>query len=299
MKTLIITEPIPSAVYAEAVRAAAPELPFVEYTRDIRDEELADVEAVLGWQFPAGVVQRLPKLRWVCSVAAGVEKLLVPELPSHVPVSRIVDTAQAEGIAQFVVLMALRHARGLEAYEALQRERAWKRQPVGALSSRVAVLGMGTMGAAVARLLGAVGFTVTGWSRSQGGELAALLAVSDIVVCALPLTTETDDLFDAKTFASMKKGSYLINIARGAHVVEPDLIAAVQSGHIAGATLDVQRHEPLPADDPLWSVPGITITPHIAAQASIELTAQQFAEGLALLKRGEPAPRQIDRARGY
>ena len=126
-----------------------------------------------------------------------------------------------------------------------------------------------------------------------------LLSNSDIVVCALPLTLETDAILDARAFATMPQGSYLINIARGAHVVEPDLMAAVLSGHLAGAALDVQRNEPIAADDPLWSVPGITITPHIAAQSSPQTIAAQFVAGLRCVQRGEAPPQQVDRARGY
>jgi glyoxylate/hydroxypyruvate reductase len=299
MKTLLLTDPMPAGYFTSAIHAIAPDVELIEYRRDITNAELADVEVVLGWRFPAGVAGRLPKLRWVCAVAAGVEKLLVPDLAPAAPVSRIVDTEQAEGIAQFVVLMALRHARGLAGYEALQRERAWKRQPVAAVRSRVAVLGMGTMGGAVARLLGVVGFEVQGWSRRSGVALDAVLAAADIVVCALPLTPQTDGLLDARAFALMPKGSYLINIARGAHVVEPDLIAAVTRGHLAGAALDVQRHEPMPADDPLWAVPGITITPHIAAQSSPQTIAAQFVAGLRCVERGEAPPQTVDRARGY
>jgi phosphoglycerate dehydrogenase-like enzyme len=223
----------------------------------------------------------------------------VPDLALQVPVSRIVDAEQAEGIAQFVVMMALRHARGLTGYEAQQRERAWRRQPVAAVRSRVAVLGVGTMGGAVARLLGDVGFEVQGWSRRSAVPLEVVLAGADIVVCALPLTAQTDSLLDARAFALMPKGSYLINIARGAHVVEPDLVAAVTRGHLAGAALDVQRNEPMPADDPLWAVPGITITPHIAAQSSPQTIAAQFVAGLRCLQRGEAPPQVVDRTRGY
>jgi phosphoglycerate dehydrogenase-like enzyme len=299
MKTLLLTDPMPTGYFSDAIHAIAPDIELVEYRRDIGDAELAGIEVVLGWRFPAGVAGRMPNLKWVCAVAAGVEKLLVPDLPLSVPVSRIVDTEQAEGIAQFVVLMALRHARGLIGYEAQQRERAWRRQPVAAVRSRVAVLGMGAMGGAVARLLGVVGFEVQGWSRSEGGPLAALLAASDIVVCALPLTAQTDGLLDAGAFAQMQPGSYLINIARGAHVVEADLIAAVQRGHLAGAALDVQRREPMASDDPLWDVPGITITPHIAAQSSPQTIAAQFVAGLRCMQRGEALPQRVDRARGY
>ena len=299
MKTLILTDPLPAAGFTKAVQSIAPDIEVVEYRRDIADAELADIEVVLGWRFPANVAGRLPKLKWVCSVAAGVEKLLVPDLAPHIPLSRIVDTEQAEGIAQFVVLMALRHARGLEAYETQQAEREWRRQPVAAVRSRVAVLGIGTMGGAVARLLGAVGFAVTGWSRSTGASLDALLATSGIVVCALPLTPETEGILGARAFATVPRGSYLINIARGAHVAEPDLIAAVRDGQLAGAALDVQCHEPMPADDPLWAVPGITITPHIAAQSSLETIAAQFVAGLRCIERGQAPPHTVDRARGY
>ena len=235
MKTLLLTHPLPAKVFADAVHGIEPKLPLLEYRPGLADTELADVEAVLGWRFPDGVAARLPRLRWVCSVGAGVDKLLVPELPPPVRVSRIVDAEQADGIAQFVVLMALRHARKLPVYEAQQRTRQWTRQPIGALRCHVGVLGTGAMGSAVARMLQAVGFQVTGYSRHSGQSLPAVLGGSDIVVCALPLTPQTQGLLDAKTLALMPRGSYLINIARGAHVVEPDLIDAVRSGHLAGA----------------------------------------------------------------
>jgi len=299
MKTLLLTHPLPAKVFADAVHAIEPKLPLLEYRPGLADAELADVETVLGWRFPAGVAARLPQLRWVCSVGAGVDKLLVPELPASVRVSRIIDAEQADGIAQFVVLMALRHARNLSVYEAQQRTRQWTRQPIGALRSHVGVLGMGAMGSAVARMLQAVGFQVTGYSRHSGQSLQAVLGGSDIVVCALPLTPQTQGLLDAHALAQMPRGSYLINIARGAHVVEADLIAAVRSGHLAGAALDVQNHEPLPADDPLWDVPGLTITPHIAAQSSPHTIALQFVQGWRCLQRGEAPHNLVDRARGY
>jgi phosphoglycerate dehydrogenase-like enzyme len=299
MKILLLTAPMPAAPFAAAIRALAPEHELVEYSRSLDAAALAGVEVVLGWQMPHGLASRLPKLRWICAVAAGVEKLLTEDLAPHVPVSRIVDAEQADGIAQFVVLMALRHARALPMYEAQQREHRWDRRPVAAVRSRVTVLGTGAMGSVVLRLLAAVGFDARGWSRGSVEPLEAVLGQSDIVVCALPLTAQTQGILDAAAFAAMPRGSYLVNIARGGHVVEPDLIAAVRSGHLAGAALDVQRNEPMAADDPLWDVPGITVTPHIAAQPSIATIAAQFVEGLRCLERGQPPPQAIDRARGY
>ena len=299
MKVLLSITPHPSAAFAAAVSAFAPEIEVLAYSPDLSDAQLAGVEVVLAWNLAPGVAARMPKLRWVCSVAAGVEKLLVPDLAPGVPVSRMVDPEQGQGIAQFVVTMALRHARELPLYEAQQRRREWRRHPVAALRSTVAVLGMGAMGSEVARLLEAVGFNVRGWSRSRGGPLEALLPEAQIVVCALPLTPATEGLLDARSFALMPRGAYLINIARGGHVVEPDLIAAVRSGHLAGAALDVQCNEPMPADDPLWGVDGITITPHIAAQSAMETIARQFVAGYRCLQRGEALPNLVDRARGY
>jgi phosphoglycerate dehydrogenase-like enzyme len=299
MKVLLLTHPMPAAPFAAAIHALAPQHELVEYRRDLDDAALADVEVVLGWQMPRGLAGRMPGLRWVCAVAAGVDKLLADDLADHVPVSRIVDAEQADGIAQFVVLMALRHARALPMYEAQQRAHAWQRSPVAAVRSRVAVLGTGAMGGVVLRLLGAVGFETRGWSRRSAQPLEAVLGSSDIVVCALPLTPHTEGMLDARAFAAMPRGSYLVNVARGGHVVEADLIAAVRSGHLAGAALDVQRREPMAADDPLWDVAGITITPHIAAQPSVPTIAAQFVEGLRRLERGAAPPQAIDRTRGY
>jgi len=299
MKILLLTHPMPSGPFATAIAAVAPGHELIEYRPDIDLAALADVDVVLGWQMPLGLAARMPKLRWVCAAAAGVDKLLVDDLPRTVPVSRIVDVEQADGIAQFVVLMALRHARALPMYEAQQREHRWRRSPVAAVRSRVAVLGTGAMGSVVLKLLAAVGFDARGWSRGSAEPLEAVLAASDIVVCALPLTAQTQGILDAHAFAAMPRGAYLVNVARGGHVVEPDLIAAVRSGHLAGAALDVQRNEPMAHDDPLWDVPGITITPHIAAQPSTATIAGQFAEGLARLQRGALPAQTIDRERGY
>jgi phosphoglycerate dehydrogenase-like enzyme len=299
MKVLLVTQPMPAAVFIAAIRARAPELELVEYRSTLSDGELADVDVVLGWQMPPGLPVRLPRVGWVCSVAAGVEKLLAPDLAPHVRVSRIVDREQAAGIAQFVVAMALRHARDLERYERQQRARDWSRQPVPMARHSVGVLGTGAMGSEIAAWLERCGLLVRGWNRRSGERFEAVLGASEIVVCALPLTAETEGILDARAFALMPRGAYVINVARGAHIVEPDLIAAVRSGHLSGAALDVQRKEPLPADDPLWSVPGVTITPHIAAQPSTETIADQFVASVRALERSEALPNEIDRRRGY
>ena len=295
---LLLADPSMAAPLVAAIAAQAPELQLLPFSRQLDDVALARTEVVLGWRFPAGLAGRLPALRWVCSMAAGVEKLLVPDLAPGVAVSRVVDPDQALGIAQYVAMMALRHARELPLYEAQQASRQWRRQPMAAARSRVAVLGWGEVGREIGRVLGALGFAVTPWQR-HSGPLAALLAASDIVVNALPLTSTTEGLLDAAAFAAMPRGGYLINIARGGHVVEADLIAAVLSGQLAGAALDVQATEPMTDSDPLWAVPGVSITPHIAAQSSPATVAAQFVAGLSCLQQGAALPNPVDRSLGY
>jgi phosphoglycerate dehydrogenase-like enzyme len=160
------------------------------------------------------------------------------------------------------------------------------------------VLGWGEVGRECGRVLQALGFDVHGWQR-HSGPLPAALVDAGFVINALPLTAQTAGLLDAAAFAAMPRGAYLVNIARGGHVVEADLIAAVRSGHLAGAALDVQAVEPMTDDDPLWTVPGITITPHIAAQSSPHTVAGQFLDGLRCLSDGLPLPNPVDRQRGY
>ena len=287
-----------AAPLVNALAAQAPDLQLLPYSRSLDETTLASIEVVLGWRFGPGTAGRLTNLRWVFAMAAGVDKLLVPDLAPQVVVSRMVDPGQALGIAQYAAAMVLRHVRGQPRYDAQQITRQWTRHPMGAVHSRVLVLGWGAIGREIGRVLQAVGFAVAPWQRSSG-PLHAALASADIVINALPLTAETEGVLNAAAFAAMPRGSYLVNIARGQHVVEPDLIAAVQAGQLAGATLDVQATEPMTADDPLWAVPGITITPHIAGQSSPHTVAAQFIAGLQALRQGAPLPNVVDRSRGY
>ncbi|MFP5406062.1 MAG: NAD(P)-dependent oxidoreductase, partial [Gammaproteobacteria bacterium] len=257
MAVLLLRQPTPSAALAAEIQAIDPSIVCVER----RDEaDLADIDAVLGWQMREGLAAMLPNLRLVCASAAGVEKMMPKDLPAIVPVTRIVDPRVNVGIAQYVALMALRHARELPRYERQAREQRWERSPIDAAQHRVGILGMGETGTTIAHALLALGFAVHGWSTRErpdlpfptrgGDELDAFLASSDILVDALPLTPATVGLLDAGLLARLPAGAYLINVARGAHVVEPDLIDAVRGGRLAGAALDVQRTEPLPPDDP-------------------------------------------------
>lgn len=306
MAVLLLTKPTPPEAVANKIREIAPDIRCIVRREDA---DPADIDAILGWRIRPGYAATLPNLKLVCANAAGVEKLMTPDLPAHVPVTRIVDPLVNLGIAQHVATMALWHARDFGRYVRQQGERAWTRFPVAVATQRVGILGMGAVGAAIAQTLAGLGFAPRGWStRKRSGlpfpcfgadELDAFLAESEILVCALPLTPATEGIVNAALLAKLPRGAYFINVARGEHVVEHDLIAAVRSGHLAGAALDVQRNEPMPGDDPLWSVPGISITPHIAGQTRLETVAAQFVEAYRAMQRGDPIPRKVDRERGY
>jgi len=308
MAILVLTSPLPSQPFVDALRAQAPDVPV--WTE--ADAPPADrVEALLAWRLKPGTVTRYPRLRVLCSVGAGAEKLLVEDVPQHVPVTRVVDPLQAQEIAQYVLACTLRFTRELPLYEQQQAHAEWRRHPVRPASRcRVGVLGLGAVGQAVARAFAPLGYEMAGWSRrarelpgvrAYGGPegLPQVLGRSDILVCALPLTSDTRGLLDGATLRQLPRGAYLVNVGRGEHLVEADLRALLDEGHLAGAALDVFEREPPKPDDWVWSHPRVLATPHIAAQASVETVAQQCLESLQRARDGLSQPRAIDRRAGY
>lgn len=272
----------------------------------------ADVVAMAAWFAPVGLPARLPRLRLMASIGAGVEHVLRDaSLPAGLPVTRIVDAEQARGMAEYVLWAALHFHRGLDQALHQQASGIWRMPPQRpAAQTRVGVMGLGAMGAEVARVLAAHGFAVSGWSRSPrllpgvacfhgAGQMSAFLSDLDIVVCLLPLTEETRGLCNAAWFAQLKPGAAFVNAGRGEHVVLPDLLDALERGQVRGAVLDVFEHEPLPADHPLWHTPRLLVTPHMASSASPDTIAQQIVADTARVLAGEAPLNAIDRQRGY
>jgi len=267
--------------------------------------------AVLWAPTPA-LLDQLGHVKAIFPMGAGVDGLLKfgDALPP-VPIVRLGDAGMAEQMADYVAYATLRYFRRFDDYEQQARQGIWNPLAVPAKAEfTVGVLGLGKLGMPVLRTLRQLGFPVRGWSRSPkdlpGVECFAGMASLDdflagtrVLVCMLPLTPETTNLLDRARLSRLPKGGYVINVARGAQVAEPDLLALIRVGHIAGATLDVFRNEPLPAPHPFWSEPRITITPHISALTLRDEAVRQIAAKIGQFERGEAVDDIVDRARGY
>ncbi len=272
----------------------------------------ATIDYAMVWKQPKGILAGLPNLKAIFSLGAGVEHVLLDDsLPSHLPLVRMVDPTLVTGMVEFVVMRVLHYHRHMPDYERFQRERLW--HPLGqtiASDRRVGILGLGELGAASARALAGLGFDVLGWSRTEkqlpgvrafhGADgLDAMLAQTEILVCLLPLTDDTRGILNRHTLSRLPRGAYLINAARGGHLVEDDLTPLLDSGQLAGATLDVFRVEPLPAEHPFWTHPAITILPHAAALTHPKTASRIIAANIARHRAGNGLQNVVDRGRGY
>ncbi|MDX1711423.1 MAG: glyoxylate/hydroxypyruvate reductase A [Rhodovibrionaceae bacterium] len=295
--------------WREAIHALDPDIEFRAYP-DIGEPD--DIEAALIWKPPEGLLKSFANLKAIFSLGAGVDHLLGdPELPEDVPVVRMVDPALTAGMTEWVTLMVLRHHRELPRYERQERERLWQEHmPKPPWRRRVGILGLGELGADAARALAQLRLDVMGWSRSPkdiegiacyhgDSGLDDMLAISEILVCLLPLTPQTEGILNARLFAKLPKGAYVVNVGRGRHLVDDDLLQALDSGHLSGAALDVFRKEPLPADHPFWTHPGVFVSPHIASLTMPETAARQVVDNMHRLRRGEPLTNVVDLSRGY
>lgn len=266
---------------------------------------------VVGRPLP-GVIGAVPGLELVLSLNAGIEHLLASgEVPDHLPIVRLVDDGLADGMSDWVLGHALAWHRNFALYKDLQAKGEWKPQAEKLARERiVTVLGAGALGSQAAGHFVRFGFQTRVWSRSgrdvEGAQsfagrdqLLAAVSGADILVNLLPLTAETANVVDASVLNALAPGAFLINGARGGHVVDADLIAALDSGQLSGAALDVFRTEPLPADDPLWHHPKVLLSPHVAAPTHAHTAVAEMAENIRRFERGERLPHLVDRTLGY
>lgn len=263
------------------------------------------------WAPPQQFIDEQPALRALFNIGAGVDALLKLRLPPSVRVVRLDDAGMAVQMAEYVCHALIRHFREFDQYEAAMQAGQWSyRKPRLRQDFPVGVMGLGVLGERVARAVAQFDFPVLGWSRSPKQIEAVrcfnglqgfneFLAATRVLVNLLPLTPETQGIMNRDTLARLLPGAYVINVARGAHLVEEDLLALIDAGHVAGATLDVFRTEPLPAGHPFWGHPKITLTPHTSARTLRDESIAQIAGKIAALARGEAVAGVVDAGRGY
>jgi glyoxylate/hydroxypyruvate reductase A len=308
---LLSPEPLIDLFLGPLVESAPPNLRIVVHGRD--SYAVPSIDYFLSFRPPKGFVASLPNLKVVFSMGAGVDAFLAdPDFPRHLPLVRLVDPTLSRDMTEYAVLQILLQHRQQRFYDAAQRESAW-RQSIPARrteSTRIGIMGLGEIGIFMGTRLRDLGFAVSGWSSSRkhidgiesfagSRELREFLARSDFLVCVLPLTPDTRGILNREIFSMLPRGAFVINIARGEHLVEADLIAALDSAHLSGAALDVFVTEPLPATSPLWRHPKIVVTPHVAALSDPRAVARNVLDGIARLERGEPLLHIVDTTRGY
>ncbi len=310
MAVLLATKPATMAGWRDAMLALDPALEIRLFPEA---GDPAEIEAVVMWTgFDLAALRAYPKLKLVVSMGAGVDHLLRPPGPPQgVPVARLVDLRLTQGMTEWVLLNVLRFHRQDPEYRALQAEGVWEELPAPETAARrIGILGLGELGAAAARALLALGFPVMGWSRRPkevpGVEsfhgpagLEAMLPQSDMLVCLLPLTPETRGVLDARTLGLLPRGAFLLNAARGGHLVQADLLAALSSGQVAAAALDVFEPEPLPPEHPFWTHPKVVMTPHAASITIPSSAAPQVVENIRRARSGAPLLNLVDFAAGY
>ena len=272
----------------------------------------AEIDYALVWHPEPGLLASLPNLKLILSLGAGVDHILCdPHLPRGVPIVRLVDPYMTDAMSEYIILQVLRlHRQDLD-YRTQQETGIWlELDQMNAAERTVGILGFGALGQDAGRKLQGLGFNVALWGRRQRtveglrgyagrAGLPALLGRSEILVCLLPLTAETEGILNASTFAMLPKGAVLINAARGGHLVEQDLLAALASGQLAAAVLDVFRDEPLPGGHPFWHHPRIVVTPHIAAATHPPTAAPIILDNIRRFEAGRPLLNRVDPAQGY
>jgi len=271
-----------------------------------------DIEIALAWKPPSGLLASFKNLKMIVSLGMGVDHLLIDEtLPKSVPITRIMDDGLIGQMSEYALFWGLRHHRDMDKYAAHQRASTWKPEKfVDTIDRRIGIMGLGSIGQDTGRKFAALGFPTAGWSRTaktvegvetfHGAEgLAAFLARTDILVNVLPLTRETRGILGAKVFAALPRGAYVINMGRGGHVVDEELLAALDSGHLSGAALDVFHIEPLPADHAYWTHPKVQVTPHIAGATNPRTASVGVIDNIKRLWSGQPLLNTVDPKTGY
>lgn len=289
-----------------ALRAALPQASIEVWAPGAQPGDYAVV-----WAPPQAFLDEQPQLKALFNLGAGVDALTKLKFSPATKLVRLDDAGMSVQMAEYVTHALIRHFREFDAYAADVAQGKWSfRKPRLREDFPVGIMGLGVLGQRVARAVQAFEFPVLGWSRSArqvegvrcyagADQFQEFLAETRVLVCLLPLTEETRGIMNRQTLSLLQPGGYVINVARGGHLVEEDLMPLLDSGQLAGAALDVFREEPLPAGHPFWRHPKITITPHTAARTLRDESVAQIASKIARLERGESIAGIVDPTKGY
>ncbi len=292
-----------------ALQAAAPEVSFYSYLEDHPKDR---IEVAMVWKHPTGIFKQYPSLKYIASFGAGVDFLLQdPEIPTHVKITRVVDPVLAADMSEYVIAAILSNMKNLTQYRSEQIQGVWNPSPYKRISDMtIGIMGLGALGSCLAKDLHRIGFNVIGWSRSKknmkflecfSGEdqKPEFLSRANVLVCLLPLTPKTKNILNKPLFGQLPQGAYIINVARGGHLVDEDLIEMIDKGHISGACLDVYHQEPLSEDHPFWKHPKILMTPHVASVSDVNAVVPQLLENYFRFRKGDPLLNEVSTLRGY
>ena len=309
MPVVIIRNDHKIKAWKEALLKADPGLEIYAYD-EAHDPELITMAMV--WKPPHGTLSNYPNLQAIASFGAGVDFLFEDDsLPKNIPITRVVDPVLASDMSEFVIGVILAQLKNLLIFKKIQPTAAWVPMEYRRISEvTVGVMGLGELGSLLADDLVRLGFKVRGWARSEKSlsgvscfageeEFDSFLSESEILVCLLPLTPATRGILNKRLFYKLPEGAYVINVARGGHLVEEELLEVLDQGHLFGAFLDVFGEEPLPGDHPFWKHPKIDMSPHIASVSDVNSVVPQLLDNYERLKNGKPLKNQVFTSRGY
>ena len=308
MSFLYKADPVRGAEWARLFASKAPGIPFHIWPDTGRADR---VRYLAAWVPPQDVERHFTNLELFFSTGAGIDQFDLAALPRELPVVRLAEPGVIAGMVEYATMAVLALHRDLPAYIQQQREGRWAAHCVHPASKRrVSLLGLGVLGCAVLDQLRTFGFQLAGWSRTRRQvdgvacyagpeELPAMLANTDILVCLLPLTSETRGILDSTLFQHLPRGASLVHVGRGAHLDHPALLDALETGWLAGAVVDVTDPEPLPEGHPFWAHPKIILTPHVASMTQPETAVEQVLDNIRRHEAGEPLIGLVDRSRGY
>ncbi len=308
MAIVIIRQDSKIEEWKKALSSFAPEVPVYSY---LESHPKAQITMALVWKHPKGSLLQYPNLACIASSGAGVDFIWEDEIPKNIPVTRVIDPMLSQDMSSFILALIYNHLKGLNTYKFNELQQQWKPiQQLRKTAVKVGIMGMGQLGTHTALRLYQAGFSVQGWATSEKNiaeiktfkgkaELSSFLATSTILVCLLPLTSATKGILNEALFSMLPKGAFIINVARGGHLVDQDLLSAINSGHLSGAALDVFNQEPLEEGHPFWNHPKIHITPHIASVSDTASVVPQIIKNYNKLRVKKPLENVVSVKKEY